>query len=82
MHPALLCFFIAVDMAGLSRALVDHVFKHHPFQIVIDDEGRDMWQVYLDVKDYAAALEHCRDTFQRDHIFAAQVIISVVLCII
>ena len=69
-------------MAGLSRALVDHDFEHLPFQIVIDDEGRDMWQVYLDIKDYTAALEHCRDTFQRDHIFADQVIISVVLCII
>lgn len=42
------------------------------YEIEINDEGRDMWQVYLGVKNYAAALEHCRDTLQRDHVYAAQ----------
>lgn len=42
------------------------------YEIIIDDEGRDMWQVYLDAKDYAAALAHCRDLLQRDTVYAAQ----------
>lgn len=42
------------------------------YEIVIDDEGRDMWQVYLGVKDYTAALEHCRDGLQKDHVYVSQ----------
>lgn len=32
-----------------------------------------MWQVYLGVKDYTAALEHCRDGLQKDHVYVSQV---------
>lgn len=32
-----------------------------------------MWQVYLGLKEYAAALENCRDVTQRDRVYAAQV---------
>eukprot|EP00250_Pteridium_aquilinum_P006787 c16631_g1_i1 orf=516-3560(-) len=42
------------------------------YEIVIDDEGRDMWQVYLGVKDYTTALEHCRDGLQKDHVYVTQ----------
>ncbi|CAM6102948.1 unnamed protein product [Calypogeia fissa] len=42
------------------------------FEIAVNDEHRDMWLVYLNMKEYAAALEHCRDTFQRDHVYATQ----------
>ena len=42
-------------------------------QITVQDEGRDMWQVYLGLKEYAAALENCRDVTQRDRVYAAQV---------
>jgi hypothetical protein len=42
-------------------------------QITVQDEGRDMWQVYLGLKEYAAALEACRDLAQRDRVYAAQV---------
>ncbi|KAG0626001.1 hypothetical protein M758_2G095100 [Ceratodon purpureus] len=42
------------------------------FEITVQDEGRDMWQVYLDLKEYTAALEACRDLAQRDSVYAAQ----------
>jgi hypothetical protein len=41
-------------------------------QITVQDEGRDMWQVYSSLKEYTAALEHCRDSLQRDCVYAAQ----------
>ncbi|TVU43036.1 hypothetical protein EJB05_09469 [Eragrostis curvula] len=42
------------------------------FQVSTSDEGRDMWQVYLDMNDYAAALSHCRNPFQRDQVYRVQ----------
>lgn len=42
-------------------------------QVSVNDEGRDMWKVYLDMKDYAAALANCRNAFQRDEVYLAQV---------
>lgn len=43
------------------------------FQMSVQDEGRDMWQVYLDMKEYAAALAHCRDPVERDQVYLVQV---------
>jgi len=34
-----------------------------------------MWQVYLDMNHYAAALSHCRNPFQRDQVYLVQVLI-------
>jgi hypothetical protein len=31
-----------------------------------------MWQVYLDMNHYAAALSHCRNPFQRDQVYLVQ----------
>ncbi|KAH9624516.1 hypothetical protein KSS87_014015 [Heliosperma pusillum] len=42
------------------------------FQVSVNDEGRDMWKVYLDMKEYAAALVNCRDALQRDQVYLAQ----------
>ncbi|XP_010533738.1 PREDICTED: vacuolar protein sorting-associated protein 18 homolog isoform X2 [Tarenaya hassleriana] len=42
------------------------------FQVSVTDEGRDMWKVYLDMKDYAAALANCRDPLQRDQVYLVQ----------
>ncbi|KAK3404607.1 vacuolar sorting protein 18 [Eucalyptus grandis] len=42
------------------------------FQVSVNDEGRDMWKVYLDIKDYAAALVNCRDQLQRDQVYLVQ----------
>ncbi|KAG9452776.1 hypothetical protein H6P81_005680 [Aristolochia fimbriata] len=41
-------------------------------QVSVQDEGRDMWRVYLDMKEYAAALAHCRYPFQRDEVYVVQ----------
>ncbi|XP_066352860.1 vacuolar sorting protein 18-like isoform X1 [Miscanthus floridulus] len=42
------------------------------FQVSTSDEGRDMWQVYLDMNHYAAALSHCRNPYQRDQVYLVQ----------
>lgn len=42
------------------------------FQVSVIDEGRDMWKVYLDMKEYAAALANCRDPIQRDQVYLMQ----------
>ncbi|GAB2262904.1 hypothetical protein Droror1_Dr00003901 [Drosera rotundifolia] len=42
------------------------------FQVSVNDEGRDMWKVYLDMKEYAAALANCRNALQRDQVYLAQ----------
>ncbi|XP_051136765.1 vacuolar sorting protein 18 [Andrographis paniculata] len=42
------------------------------FQISVNDEGRDMWKVYLDLKEYTAALANCRDALQRDQVYVVQ----------
>ncbi|AQK40790.1 zinc ion binding [Zea mays] len=42
------------------------------FQVSTSDEGCDMWQVYLDMNHYAAALSHCRNPFQRDQVYLVQ----------
>lgn len=45
----------------------------------VNDEGRDMWKVYLNLKDYAAALASCRDPFQRDQVYLEQVMACLLL---
>lgn len=42
------------------------------FQVSVNDEDRDMWKVYLDMKEYAAALANCRDPLQRDQVYLVQ----------
>ncbi|OMO98799.1 hypothetical protein COLO4_13682 [Corchorus olitorius] len=42
------------------------------FQVSVTDEGRDMWKVYLDMKEYAAALANSRDPLQRDQVYLVQ----------
>ncbi|CAI9101074.1 OLC1v1038315C3 [Oldenlandia corymbosa var. corymbosa] len=42
------------------------------FQVSVNDEGRDMWKVYLDLKEYAAALANCRDALQKDQVYLVQ----------
>lgn len=42
------------------------------FQVSVNDEGRDMWKVYLDMNEYAAALANCRDPLQRDQVYLVQ----------
>ncbi|KAM3233932.1 hypothetical protein P3L10_019291 [Capsicum annuum] len=42
------------------------------FQVSVNDEGHDMWKVYLNLKEYAAALASCRDAMQRDQVYLVQ----------
>ncbi|GLT94181.1 hypothetical protein SLE2022_119360 [Rubroshorea leprosula] len=42
------------------------------YQVSVNDEGRNMWKVYLDMKEYAAALAHCRDPLQRDRVYLVE----------
>ncbi|MCO5603326.1 hypothetical protein L7F22_057476 [Adiantum nelumboides] len=68
--------YSAAAMLGLcTDAIGGAVFAYDEnalYEIGINDEGRDMWQVYLGVKDYTAALEHCIDVSQKDHVYVAQ----------
>lgn len=40
------------------------------FEVVLKDEGRDMWRLHLARREYAAALEHCQSNQQRDKVRA------------
>ncbi|TYK07051.1 vacuolar protein sorting-associated protein 18-like protein [Cucumis melo var. makuwa] len=51
-------------------ASLDYVVMR--LQVSVNDEGRDMWKVYLDMKEYTAALANCRDSLQRDQVYLAQ----------
>ncbi|XWS39514.1 hypothetical protein CRYUN_Cryun18bG0061800 [Craigia yunnanensis] len=42
------------------------------FQVSVNDEGQGMWKVYLDMKEYAAALANSRDLLQRDQVYLVQ----------
>lgn len=42
------------------------------YQVSVNDEGRDMWKVYLDMNEYAGALANCRDPLQRDQVYLVQ----------
>uniref|UniRef100_A0A2P2LBE8 Vacuolar membrane protein pep3 n=1 Tax=Rhizophora mucronata TaxID=61149 RepID=A0A2P2LBE8_RHIMU len=42
------------------------------FQVSVNDEGRDMWKLYLDMKEYAAALANCHEPLQRDQVYLVQ----------
>jgi hypothetical protein len=42
------------------------------FQVSVNDEGRDMWKVYLNLKQFTEALAYCRDPLQRDQVYLEQ----------
>lgn len=42
------------------------------YQVSVNDEGRDMWKVYLDMNEYAGALANCCDPLQRDQVYLVQ----------
>jgi len=42
-------------------------------QIIVQDEGWNMWQVYSCLKKYIGTLECCRDNLQWDCVYAMQV---------
>ncbi|KAF2283472.1 hypothetical protein GH714_008618 [Hevea brasiliensis] len=67
---------VSRDVIGLCIDATAGLFyaydQNSVFQVSVNDEGRDMWKVYLDMKEYAAALANCRDPLQRDQVYLLQ----------
>ncbi|CAO3584041.1 unnamed protein product [Absidia cylindrospora] len=42
------------------------------YELVIKNEERDVWKLYLDKKQYNMALQYCKDPAQKDKVFTAQ----------
>ncbi|XP_065874065.1 vacuolar sorting protein 18 [Euphorbia lathyris] len=67
---------VSRDIIGLcsdATAGLFYAYDHNSiFQVSVNDEGRDMWKVYLDMKEYAASLANCRDPLQRDQVYLLQ----------
>jgi hypothetical protein len=55
-------------MLGLCSDTADGAFyafdENFIYEITVQDEDRDMWQVYSSLKEYTATLEHCQDSLQ------------------
>lgn len=41
------------------------------YELVIKDEERDVWKLYLQKKDYAVALQYCKEQSQRTQVYTA-----------
>ncbi|XP_050205186.1 vacuolar sorting protein 18 [Mercurialis annua] len=67
---------VSRDIIGLCSDATAGLFyaydQNSIYQVSVNDEGRDMWKVYLDMKEYAAALANCRDPLQRDQVYLLQ----------
>ncbi len=42
------------------------------FEVTINDEDRDVWQMYLERKQFETALRHCKSAAQKDRVWSAQ----------
>jgi hypothetical protein len=42
------------------------------YELIIREESRDVWKIYLEKKQYDTALHYCRDDAQRDKVFTTQ----------
>ncbi|KAI7899794.1 Pep3/Vps18/deep orange family-domain-containing protein [Cokeromyces recurvatus] len=42
------------------------------YELIISNEERDVWKLYLEKKRYNSALHYCKDPAQRDKVFTAQ----------
>jgi hypothetical protein len=42
------------------------------YELVIKDEERDVWKLYLQKKNYSVALQYCKEQSQRTQIYTAQ----------
>ncbi|CAI5535960.1 unnamed protein product, partial [Closterium sp. Naga37s-1] len=68
MAPGGMLGLVADEVASAYYAFC----SNNIYEIAVCDEGRAMWQVYLDRHDYAMALSFCRTPLQRDRVYAAQ----------
>eukprot|EP00898_Chlorokybus_atmophyticus_P003117 jgi/Chlat1/3806/Chrsp259S03935 len=64
------------DVLGLVKdSVAGSLFiysEHCLFEVTIRDEERDVWKLHLERADYEQALEHTRNTLQRDTVYAKQ----------
>ncbi|CAO3653446.1 unnamed protein product [Cunninghamella echinulata] len=44
----------------------------HMYELVIKNEERDVWKLYLDKQQYNMSLQYCKDAAQKDKVFTAQ----------
>ncbi|CAO3649927.1 unnamed protein product [Cunninghamella blakesleeana] len=44
----------------------------HMYELVIKNEERDVWKLYLDKKQYNMSLQYCKDAAQKDKVYTAQ----------
>jgi hypothetical protein len=42
------------------------------YELVVKDEDRDVWKLYLQKKDYSTALQYCKEPTQRTQVYTAQ----------
>ncbi|KAI8059195.1 Pep3/Vps18/deep orange family-domain-containing protein [Gongronella butleri] len=42
------------------------------YELVINNEERDVWQLYLEKSQYNMALQYCKDAAQKDKVYTAQ----------
>ncbi|KAI7872143.1 Pep3/Vps18/deep orange family-domain-containing protein [Spinellus fusiger] len=42
------------------------------YELVIKNEERDVWKLYLEKKQYDTALQYCKDSAQKDKVYTAQ----------
>ncbi|KAF7985304.1 hypothetical protein HWV62_6475 [Athelia sp. TMB] len=42
------------------------------FELVVENESRDVWRIYLEKGQYDVALRYCKTAGQRDHVLSAQ----------
>ncbi|KAI8094681.1 Pep3/Vps18/deep orange family-domain-containing protein [Thamnidium elegans] len=42
------------------------------YELVIKDEDRDVWKLYLQKKEYAVALQYCKEQYQKTQVYTAQ----------
>lgn len=62
-----------IGLCSDASAGLFYAYDHNSvFQVSVTDEGRDMWKVHLNLKEYAQALANCRDPFQRDQVYLEQ----------
>eukprot|EP01102_Stenamoeba_stenopodia_P010615 TRINITY_DN321_c1_g3_i2.p1 TRINITY_DN321_c1_g3~~TRINITY_DN321_c1_g3_i2.p1 ORF type:complete len:980 (-),score=215.52 TRINITY_DN321_c1_g3_i2:2222-5161(-) len=61
---------------GLSRDPVESTvwlyFENGIFEIVINNEDRNAWELYLEKAQYELALQYCREPWQQDKVYVAQ----------
>ncbi|RKP09914.1 Pep3/Vps18/deep orange family-domain-containing protein [Thamnocephalis sphaerospora] len=69
---------LAIDL-DYRRLVVDPIKRTYwaytgasIYELIVEDEDRDVWRLYLKSRAYDTALRFCKDASQRDHVRTAQ----------